>query len=95
MLHDIVEVRPLGAYRLHLRFDDGAEGAIDLSKEIRFEGVFAPLEDQAYFARVRVHPELGTICWPNEVDLDSEVLYSLVTGKPIPDYGADAVAEEP
>jgi len=23
------------------------------------------------------------------------VLYSWVTGKPIPDYGADAVAEEP
>ena len=40
-----------------------------------------------------MHPELGTIGWPNDVDLDPVVLYSLVTGKPIPDYGADAVAE--
>lgn len=95
MLHDVVEVRPLGGYRLHLRFDDGAEGELDLSKEISFEGVFAPLEDPAYFARVRVHPEFGTISWPNDVDLDTEVLYSRVTGKPIPDYGADAVAEDP
>ena len=95
MLHDIVEVRPLGDHRLRLRFDDGIEGDVDLSKRLQFDGVFAPLEDPEYFSRVRVNPELGTICWPNDVDLDPVVLYSLVTGKPIPDYGADAVAEDP
>ena len=95
MLHDIIDVVPLGEHRLRLRFDDGAEGEVDLAKRLRFSGVLAPLKDPAYFARVRVHPESGTICWPNEVDLDPVVLYSLVTGKPIPDYGADAVAEGP
>jgi hypothetical protein len=95
MLHDVVEVRPLGGHRLFLRFDDGAEGSIDLSKQLRFTGVFTPLKDPAYFAQVGVHPELGTICWPNDVDLDTEVLYSLVTGKPLPNWGADAVAEGP
>jgi hypothetical protein len=95
MLHDIVEVTPLGGHRLRLRFDNGVEGEVDLSNRLKFQGVLAPLEDPDFFARVFVHPEFGTISWPNEVDLDKVVLYSLVTGKPIPDYGADAVAESP
>lgn len=95
MLHDIVEVNSLGSYRLRIRFDDGVEGIVDLSKRIQFDGVFAPLKDPEYFSRVRVHPELGTVCWPNDADLDPVVLYSLVTGKPIPNFGEDAVAEGP
>jgi hypothetical protein len=94
-IHDVVEVEPLGDHRLRLRFDDGAEGEVDLGKRLRFRGVLAPLKDPMYFAQVRVHPESGTICWPNDVDLDPVVLYCLATGKPIPDWGADAVAERP
>ncbi len=29
MLKDVVEVRPLGGYRVHLCFEDGVEGALD------------------------------------------------------------------
>ncbi|MEK7837716.1 MAG: hypothetical protein AAB328_07010 [candidate division NC10 bacterium] len=32
---------------------------------------------------MRVNPELGTICWPNDADWDPLVLYSLVTERPI------------
>ncbi len=95
MLHDIVEVAHLGGHRLRLRFDNGVEGEVDLSNRLKFHGLLEQLKDPEYFALVRVHPEFGTISWPNEVDLDPVVLYSLVTGKPIPDYGADAVAEDP
>jgi hypothetical protein len=84
MLKDIVEVQPLDGYRLHLRFEDGAAGEVDLAKMIRFEGVFAPLKERAYFAQVRVDPEAGTIVWPNGADLDPLVLYSQITGIPIP-----------
>ncbi len=84
MLHDIVEVHPLDGYRLHLRFDDGAEGDVDVSARVRFDGVFTPLRDPAYFRRVRVDAGLGTIVWPNGADLDPLVLYSLVTGEPLP-----------
>jgi hypothetical protein len=31
MLKDIVDVKPLGEYRLYLRFEDGAEGIVDLA----------------------------------------------------------------
>jgi hypothetical protein len=83
MLKDIVEVRPLGGYRLHLRFEDGAEGTVDVSQHVRFDGVFEPLREREYFERVRVDEESGTICWPNGADLDPDVLYSRVVGKPI------------
>lgn len=81
MLHDIVSVRVLDGYRLHLRFDDGAEGVVDVNRCVRFEGVFAPLEDTAEFAKVTVDPELKTVVWPCGADLDPDVLHSLVTGE--------------
>lgn len=83
MLVDVVEARPLGGYRVHLRFEDGVEADLDLGELIRFEGVFAPLRDPARFAELRVHPELGTIYWPGGADLDPHVLYARATGKPI------------
>ena len=84
MLKDIVEVRPLDGYRLWLRFEDGAAGEVDLEKMIRFDGIFAPLKERAFFMQVRVDREIGSIVWPNGADLDPLVLYSRVTGIPIP-----------
>jgi hypothetical protein len=84
MLQDIVEARVLEAYNVHLRFEDGAEGVVDLGRLIRFEGVFAPLLDPGEFARMKVNDELGTICWPCGADLDPDVLYAHATGQPIP-----------
>jgi hypothetical protein len=83
MLKDIVAVRALGDYRLHLRFEDGVEGVIDLTPVLSFRGVFQPLRDPAYFAQVRVDPELGSVVWPNGADLDPDVLYARLTRTPI------------
>ena len=84
MLKDIVAVRPLDGYRLWLKFEDGVEGEVALTSLVPFEGVFAQLREPARFAEVKVNSELGTICWPNGADLDPAVLYSCVTGKPVP-----------
>lgn len=83
MLQDIVEVQPVGDYRLRLRFEDGVEGEVDVAALVRFEGVFAPLKDRGEFLKVAVNPELGTICWPGGADLDPDVLYAKVTGQEI------------
>lgn len=83
MLKDVAEVRPLGGYRVHLRFEDGVQGDLDLGKIIEFKGIFALLRDEKEFAKVQVHPELGTIVWPNGADLDPDVLYATVAGEPI------------
>lgn len=86
MLKDVVEVRPLPAYRLYVWFEDGVAGEVDVAALARFEGVFAALRDPKFFAAVAVHPELGTVMWPNGADLDPDVLYARVTGKPIPEF---------
>jgi hypothetical protein len=83
MLKDIIVARALGDYRLHLRFEDGVEGVVDLAPYLSFQGVFGPLRDPAYFAQVRVDPDLGTVVWPNGADLDPDVLHGRITGRPI------------
>ena len=83
MLKDVVEVRALGGHRVHLCFEDGVQGDLDLGRVIEFRGVFEALEDPREFAKVRVDPELGTIAWPNGADLDPDVLYAVITGRPI------------
>lgn len=83
MMIDIVEVRHLGGHRIWLKFEDGVEGVIDLAEFIRFEGVLAPLRDPVRVSDVSVHPELHTLHWPNGADLDPDVLYARISGKPI------------
>ena len=83
LLKDIIAVKPSTEYRLLIRYEDGVEGEIDLSKILRFTGVFEPLLQKNFFAKVYVDQELGTICWPNGADLDPDVLYSVISGQPI------------
>jgi hypothetical protein len=76
MIKRVVEVRPLGGYRLFIRFDDGVQGEVDVASFVRFDGVFEPLRDLARFAEAFV--DLGTVCWPDDLDLAPEVLYEKV-----------------
>src|SRR3990172_6246088 len=80
MIPNVVWVAPLDGYRLHLRFDDGVEGTFDLPPRIEFTGVFEPLRDPAFFARVAGDPEGGAGGWPNGGDLDPLGLCAAVTG---------------
>ncbi len=81
MLKDIISAQARHPHQLHLQFEDGVEGTIDLNQIIEFSGVFAPLRDPDYFATVQVDPEIGTIGWPNGADLDPDVLYSMTSGR--------------
>jgi hypothetical protein len=82
MLRDVVEARPVGGYRVYIRFDDGVAGEVDLAAVINFEGVFAPLRALDRFAEFGVAPDLGTICWPNGADIAPETLYDAVLHGP-------------
>ena len=57
MLIDIVKVKPLKDFHLRLEFEDGAKGEVDIRKLIKFRGVFEPLKDETFFAKVDVNPE--------------------------------------
>lgn len=61
-------------YKIHVTFDDGREGVIDLEGELWGE-VFEPLKDTDVFRRFRMDSELDTIVWPTGADLAPEFLY--------------------
>ncbi len=48
MLKDVVSVTPLDGYRLHLRFEDGAVGEVDVAALIAFRGGFAALREGCF-----------------------------------------------
>ncbi len=72
----VISAEVCGAYSLRLTFDDGLKKKVNLRRFLRGP-VFKPVLDPAYFARVFVDPELGTIVWPNGADFAPETLYEL------------------
>jgi hypothetical protein len=70
----ITSVEVLDHYLLRLSFSDGSSRDVNLTGELRGP-VFEPLADPDFFAQVRVDDELGTVVWPNGVDLDPLVLH--------------------
>ncbi len=75
----ILELHPRPAFRLFLRFDDGASGEVDLS-DLAGKGVFAVLKESEAFNQVRI-TEAGAAEWPGEIDLCPDSLYMRLTGK--------------
>lgn len=73
-LVDITAVEVVGEYRLRLTFADGTVGDVDFTSR-KWSGVFEALGDPAYFARVAVDSDAGTIAWPNGIDMAPEPLY--------------------
>ncbi len=76
---DPVSVRALDGYKIWIKFSDGNEGEIDLTR-FAGDGVFKDWEDRSRFENVSISPS-GFISWGNEIDLCPESLYSELTGK--------------
>ena len=79
MLIDVIQVKYVQDYVLYLRFEDGLEGNIDISKHISFQGVFSRLKDLSYFQTVLVNSDIGTIVWDNGADISPSFLYSVIS----------------
>ena len=73
MLPRVKEAHHVAGYTIWVKFNDGAEGEVDLSAELHGE-VFEPLKAIEHFKAFRVHPELHTLVWPNGADLAPEFL---------------------
>jgi hypothetical protein len=73
-LVDVTAVEVIGDYQLRLTFEDGTVGDVDFTGR-EWHGVFEPLRDPTYFARVEVDAEAGTIAWPDGLDMAPEPLY--------------------
>jgi hypothetical protein len=81
-MHRVVKVTPLPQYRLHVEFDDGLTGTVEIFP--RLSGpVFELLRDEAVFRLVTIDAESGAVCWPNGPDLAPDAMYSRISGKPM------------
>jgi hypothetical protein len=76
---EVTEARPTTGRRVWLRFADGEEGEVDLSRYLNYGPVFEPLANEEFFRQLRV--EAGTIAWPNDADIAPERLYELLVGE--------------
>ncbi|CAM3345970.1 hypothetical protein DESA109040_08745 [Deinococcus saxicola] len=63
-------------HTLHLTFTDGATVTADVSSLLTGGGVFAPLEDSAFFEGVAVGMRGRSLGWPDELDLSTSHLTS-------------------
>ena len=76
MLLDITDVKYVSGYTLILTFENGEKKKVDLQKRL-LGPIFEPLKDTAYFKKVYVDKELGTIAWPNGADKAPDTLYEI------------------
>ena len=67
-------------YRIHLTFDDGVAGTVDLSHLVG-RGVFSSWLDYDVFRLVHIG-ETGDLRWPDRIDLCPDSMYLKVSGKP-------------
>lgn len=78
MFLHVIDAKYRDGYRLWLKFNNGAEGEIDLADELNGE-VFGPLRDLEAFRRFNVDPEIETVVWDNGADFAPEYLYENMT----------------
>ncbi|MBH0179017.1 MAG: DUF2442 domain-containing protein [Nitrospira sp.] len=78
MYWDVVEVKPVEALGLFVRFTDGLTGEVRFKPE-HLSGVFEPLKDPAYFKQVYV--DHGAVAWPGQIDLAPDAMYQEIKAK--------------
>lgn len=82
----LVSARYVGGYTLHVEFEDGIGGEVDLRDELWGE-VFEPLRELELFRGFRIDEELGTVTWPGGADLAPEFLYERAAENASPGSG--------
>jgi hypothetical protein len=70
---ELKDVKAKSDYTLILTFHNGEIKVFDMKPYLNF-GVFKELKDLNLFKKVRM--SFDTVEWPNELDLDPEILYN-------------------
>ena len=73
MILHVINAKYKKDYCLWIKFNDGAEGIVDL-KDALYGEMFEPLKNLKKFRSFWVDPELETIVWKNGADFAPEFL---------------------
>lgn len=74
-----MEVRSLPGHTIWIRYEDGAEGKVDLS-DLAGKGVFELWDEPGIFEQVHLGAG-GAIAWSEEVELCPNAVYLRPTGE--------------
>ncbi len=74
-LVDIISARVISGFQVHIAFEDGTEGIIDLEHHLAGPALEPLRRDRRLFESMRVDPEAGTIVWDNGADIAQDTLY--------------------
>lgn len=71
----VAHMEVLSGFRLHVRFNDGIEGTVELAGFLNSAsaGIFAALRDEGLFCQARL--ELGAVVWPDNLDLAPDAMH--------------------
>ena len=72
---DITEAKYIADYKFEVVFKNGEKGIIDLRVYAGRGGVFSRFTDPDYVKLGYVNRDLGTLCWPGDVDIAPETIY--------------------
>ena len=91
-----IEVEPRDAFRIWLRYSDGATGEVDLS-DIAGRGVFEAWNETGFFDRVHITAH-RSIAWNDDIELCPDALYMEITGKSwgelLPETDAEVIVHD-
>lgn len=82
----IVSVKPLEGFKLHLKYNDGIEGIVDLS-HLKGKGIFVWWEYDNNFSKVFIDKS-GAIVWNEDLDIDSLSCYLKITNQTFEEYAS-------
>ena len=80
----ISEIKALPNYGLHIKYNNGVEGDVDLSAQVG-KGVFSKFKDLSFFNKVWIG-ESGAPTWNDEIDIDPINPYLIITGKTFEEF---------
>ena len=81
-MHWIEEIVNVNGYVVTLRFNTGETRVVDLEQCLRDwvkqpGDAFSELLKPDFFSRVQLEPEMGSLKWPNGIDLCPDVLFEM------------------
>jgi hypothetical protein len=77
MIISVIDAKLVKDFTLHLQFENGESGTVDL-KDVIFKDkrkIFTPLKNAEYFKKFTL--DNWTVVWPNEFGFAPEFLYEL------------------
>ena len=72
VLHQVVKAEQVDDRHVRVSFENGAVGIFDCSPYFK-DDYWGALRNPAFFGQVRA--ECGTLCWPNDIDIDPEEIW--------------------